>query len=141
MTASAMRAPPAANGWRRWYRQRWFGPAIALLFLALVAWLVADYVKTIEWAQVRASLTAFRLPTLALAGTLVVASHLTYASYELIGRRYVGHALPAGRVLAVGFVSYAFNLNLGSLVGGFGFRLRLYSKLGLPAGQIARVIA
>jgi uncharacterized membrane protein YbhN (UPF0104 family) len=140
-TASTLHARPAANGWRRWHRQRWFGPAIALLFLALVAWLVADYVKTIDWGDVRASLAAYRLPTLAAAGALVLASHLTYASYELIGRRYVGHALPAGRVLAVGFVSYAFNLNLGSLVGGFGFRLRLYSKLGLPAGQIARLIA
>jgi uncharacterized membrane protein YbhN (UPF0104 family) len=45
------------------------------------------------------------------------------------------------RVLTVGVISYAFNLNLGSLVGGFGFRLRLYHRLGLRASQIANVIA
>lgn len=121
-------------------QQRWFGPVVALLFLALVGWLVADHVREIDWGEVRAALTAYRAPTLATAAALVLASHLTYASYELIGRRYVGHSLSTGRVLGVGFVSYAFNLNLGSLVGGVGFRLRLYSKLGLDAAQIGRLI-
>lgn len=113
---------------------------MALLFLVLVGWLVADHVKLVHWSEVQASLAGLRWSTLAGAGALVLASHLTYASYELIGRHYVGHALPTGRVLAVGFVSYAFNLNLGALVGGVGFRLRLYSKLGLRAAQIGRLI-
>ena len=124
----------------RLVRQRWFGPVVALLFLALVGWLVADHVRAIDWGQVRSALAAYRAPTLATAAVLVLASHLTYASYELIGRRYVGHSLSTARVLGVGFVSYAFNLNLGSLVGGVGFRLRLYSKLGLDAAQIGRLI-
>src|SRR6188474_2441592 len=94
--ADEHRAPPTPEparpvGWRAWHRQRWFGPAIGLLFLAIVGWLVADHVKVIDWGLVRASITAFRLPTLAWAGLLAVLSHLTYASYELIGRRYVGH--------------------------------------------------
>jgi hypothetical protein len=33
--------------------------------------------------------------------------------------------------MGVTFISYAFNLNLGSLVGGVAFRYRLYSRLGL----------
>ena len=37
-------------------------------------------------------------------------------------------------VMAVNFVSYAFNLCIGSLVGGVGFRYRLYSRLGLAPG-------
>lgn len=141
---NAARAAPAApaprRGWRALVRQRWFGPVVALLFLTLVGWLVADHVREIDWGEVRTALAAYRAPTLAAAAALVLASHVTYASYELIGRRYVGHSLGTGRVLGVGFVSYAFNLNLGSLVGGVGFRLRLYSKLGLDAAQIARLI-
>jgi glycosyltransferase 2 family protein len=141
--AGAEHAPPR-SGWRariqKTVQQRWFGPVVALLFLALVGWLVADHVREIDWGQVRTALAAYRAPTLAAAAALVLASHLTYASYELIGRRYVGHCLGTGRVLGVGFVSYAFNLNLGSLVGGVGFRLRLYSKLGLDAAQIGRLI-
>jgi uncharacterized membrane protein YbhN (UPF0104 family) len=124
-----------------WYRRPWVGPALGVALLALVGWLVADHVREIDWGQVRASIVALPRSTLATAAALALASHLVYACYELIGRRYVGHRLPAHRALAVGFVSYAFNLNLGSLVGGVGFRLRLYSRLGLPGAQIARLIA
>ena len=41
--------------------------------------------------------------------------------------------------MAVTFISYVFNLNLGSLVGALALRFRLYSRLGLTYGVIARV--
>ena len=107
----------------------------------LVTWLVADYVKLIDWSGVRRALSAYSAPTLGAAAALAALSHLTYASYDLLGRAYAEHKLSARRVLAVAFISYAFNLNLGSLVGGFGFRLRLYHQLGLRAAQIGKVIA
>ena len=44
-------------------------------------------------------------------------------------------------MLSVSFVSYAFNLNFGALVGGMAFRYRLYSRLGLSAGTTTRVLA
>jgi glycosyltransferase 2 family protein len=43
--------------------------------------------------------------------------------------------------MAVNFISYAFNLNLGALVGGVAFRFRLYTKLGLKLGEITRVVS
>ena len=84
--------------------------------------------KEIDWGEVRQAVAAYPLTTLAAAAGLVVASHLTYACYDLLGRRYVGHKLPTAAVLGIAFVSYAFNLNLGSLVGGIGFRMRLYTQ-------------
>jgi uncharacterized membrane protein YbhN (UPF0104 family) len=42
--------------------------------------------------------------------------------------------------MAVAFASYAFNLNLGAWVGSIGLRYRLYSRLGVDAGNIARII-
>jgi len=130
--------------WRRLLtpeRRRRLTPWIAVAFLALVAWLIADHVRDIEWAQVRAVVFAYPPATLAVAAALVFASHFVYACYDLLARRYVGHALAAPAVLVTAFISYAFNLNLGALVGGFGFRIRLYSKLGLDAASIGRVIA
>ncbi len=131
---ASMTTPP--SGWRRW-----LGPVIAVAFLGLVAWLIADHAKEIDWAQVGSAVAAYPWTTLAAAAAIVVASHFTYACYDLLARRYVGHKLPNGAVLGTAFVSYAFNLNLGSLVGGVGFRVRLYTKLGLDAAQIGRVIA
>src|ERR1044071_7030299 len=56
------------------------------------------------------------------------------------GRRYTGHRLPVRQVMSVNFISYAFNLNFGSLVGGIAFRYRLYSRLGLDYATITRVL-
>ena len=112
-----------------------------IAFLGLVVWLIADHAREIEWTEVRAAVAAYSLTTLAAAAGLVLASHFAYACYDLLARRYVGHQLATPAVLGTAFISYAFNLNLGSLVGGVGFRIRLYSKLGLDAASIGRVIA
>jgi uncharacterized membrane protein YbhN (UPF0104 family) len=115
-------------------------PAVGLAFFLLVAWLLSDYAKTIDWDGVGRALAGYSALTLVAAAGLAALSHLTYASYDLLGRAYAGHDLPARQVLGVGLVSYAFNLNLGSLVGGFGFRMRLYHRLGLRAAPIGHVI-
>ena len=44
-------------------------------------------------------------------------------------------------MLRITFISYMFNLNLGSLVGGVAFRYRLYSRQGLDTGVITRVMS
>ena len=131
--AAAVRRP---RPWRRWV---W--PAFGIAFLALIGALVADYVREIDWGEVGRSVAAYPARTLGAAAGLVLLSHLTYACYDLIGRDYARHELPASRVLSVAFISYAFNLNLGSLIGAVGFRLRLYHRLGLGAAQIGRIIA
>jgi hypothetical protein len=123
----------------RWLH--WLGTAAGVAFLAVLCWLIADHVKHIDWAGVRRALGAYPPLTLVGAAVLVAASHFTYACYDLLGRGYARHRLPVRRVLGVAFVSYAFNLNLGTLIGGVGFRLRLYHRVGLGAAQIGRVIA
>lgn len=123
-----------AARWRRIKR-------IALpLYLLLVAGLIVSQARHIDWPAVGSAIAAYPLRTLLAAALLVLASHLTYSVYELLGRRYVGHRVPARKTMGVGLVSYAFNLNLGALLGGAGFRLRLYGKMGLETTQIARLI-
>ena len=75
------------------------------------------------------------------AVALAAASYGLYSCFDLLGRHYTGHRLRASTVMQLTFVSYAFNLNLGSLVGGIAFRYRLYSRLGLAMGTITRVIS
>lgn len=133
-----------SGGWRRFLTPEWrrrLAPVVALVFFGLVAWLIADHVREIAWSDVRNVVRSYPLSILAGAAALAVASHVAYACYDLLGRRYVAHTLKTPAVLATAFISYAFNLNLGTLVGGFGFRIRLYGKLGLDAATIGRVIA
>ena len=110
-------------------------------FFALVLWLLVTSARRIEWNEVLAAVGRTPWPSLAIAALLAVASHAAYASYDMMGRRYAGHRLHARQVVGVTFISYAFNLNFGTLIGGFAFRYRLYSRLGLDKAVIARVVA
>ena len=75
------------------------------------------------------------------AAVLVLASFALYSCFDLLGRRYTGHTLGIAAVMTTTFVSYALNLNLGTMVGGVALRYRLYSRMGLAPGVIARVMS
>ncbi len=113
---------------------------IGLFFIAVTVLLVQQ-ARGIDWAEVGEVLRDFPLATLALALMPAALSYAIYGSFDLVGRRWAGHDLPARQVVPVTLVSYAFNLNLGALVGGFAFRYRLYSRLGLDNETITGVLA
>jgi uncharacterized membrane protein YbhN (UPF0104 family) len=124
------------HGWWPWVRR-----ILSFAFFVAVAWLLAAYARRIDWDDVLASLQALPVPALGAAIGLAIASHLLYSCFDLIGRRYTGHTLKTGIVMMVNFISYAFNLCIGSIVGGVGFRYRLYSRLGLKTGVITRIVS
>jgi hypothetical protein len=105
-----------------------------------VGWLLFAAARQIEWTEVAASVRALPASVLFTAAALGAASHTLFSCFDLLGRRYTGHALPTRLVMLVNAISYAFNLNLGSLVGGVAFRYRLYSRLGLRTGTITRIL-
>jgi len=118
----------------------WLKRTLLAAFFLAVGWLLVRYARGVDWGEVRRSLLELPRTVLLQALGLAVISHLVYSLLDLVGRHYTGHRLGKRKVMQVSFISYAFNLNLGSLVGGIGFRYRLYSKLGLRYGQIARIL-
>lgn len=139
------RRPPRKPGGRRGLRSKawwpWLKRGAAAVFFVLVASLLVSRARAIDWGAVFLSLRQY--PPAAVWGAVVLAaaSLLLYSCFDLLGRRYTGHALGAPTVMTITFISYAFNLNLGSLVGGVAFRYRLYSRLGLRTGVIARIMS
>ncbi|MBG6078075.1 YbhN family protein [Polaromonas sp. CG_9.11] len=124
---------------RAWWP--WLRRAATTVFFGLVAWLLVSQARTIEWGMVLSSLQDYSLSASWSALALGAASYALYSCFDLLGRHYTGHRLRASTVMQLTFVSYAFNLNLGSVVGGIAFRYRLYSRLGLAMGTITRVIS
>jgi glycosyltransferase 2 family protein len=110
------------------------------VFFGLVTWLLVSQARSVEWGEVWTSVQALPASALALGAGLALLSHLLYSTFDLIGRHVTGHPLRTGQVMLITFISYAFNLNLGALVGGFAFRYRLYSRLGLDNPTITRVL-
>lgn len=136
-TGSASHASGKSPASRTSQFARWFSIVFAIAVLALVAWVA----RKVEWSEVLGAIQALPIEVLLAAVAVAAASHLIYSTYDLIGRAWTGHRLPTRQVMLVTFVSYAFNLNLGSMVGAIALRLRLYSRLGLANDQIARVLA
>lgn len=131
---------PRLSAWRERPWWPWAKRLVVLGFLAFVAVLLVSQARAIEWTQVFDTMRAYPMRTLLVAAGLAALSHLIYASFDLVGRHYTGHRLPVPTVMAITFVSYAFNLNMGTIVGAVGMRVRLYSRLGLAPGQITRVV-
>ena len=113
---------------------------LAAAFFVLVAAFFINFARTVDWSAVGQALRAYPAVTLAAAAGLAALSHLVYSSFDLVGRLRTGHRLSVSRVCAITFVSYAFNLNLGSLVGGFATRYRLYTRDGLTVGTVTRIL-
>ncbi|MET0310539.1 MAG: lysylphosphatidylglycerol synthase domain-containing protein [Burkholderiaceae bacterium] len=135
---SAPRAPVTGLRAKPWWRPLKRG--LTFGFFALVIWLLIENARAIEWGDVWKSIGELPLGIVFIAALFAGASHLLYSCFDLLGRHYTGHWLKARRVMLVTFISYAFNLNMGSLVGGVAFRYRLYSQLGLTNGVITRVL-
>ncbi len=130
--------PASGEHGARWWP--WLKRGLTLGFFACIVALLVQRGRNMDWAQVGQSLLQYTAPTLATAGLLAMLSYALYASFDLIGRRYSRHRLSHRAVLSTALVSYAFNLNMGALVGGVGFRYRLYSRYGLSTSSITRVL-
>jgi uncharacterized membrane protein YbhN (UPF0104 family) len=109
-------------------------------FFVAVLWLLIDHARAIDWPAVWQSLRDYPLPALAAGILLALVAHAVCSGYDLIGRWHSGHALPAWLTAAIGFTSYAFNINLGSLVGGIALRYRLYTRFGLDAATVTDIV-
>ena len=118
----------------------WLKRGATLVFFGLVTWLLVEQGRAIEWDEVFTALRAYPRTLLLGAVGLAIASFCLYSCFDLLGRHYTGHKLRAPTVMLVTFISYVFNLNLGSLVGGVAFRYRLYSRLKLDTATITRVL-
>ena len=132
---------PKPGSWsqRPWWP--WLRRVLVTVFFALVLGLLLSQARRMDWPAVLAALQHYPLAAVGVAALLVVASFGAYSCFDLLGRHYTHHGLGTPTVMGVTFISYVFNLNLGSLVGGVAFRFRLYSRLGLAPGVITRILS
>lgn len=129
-------AAPAPR--KKW---QWIKRILTVIFFILVPVLLFILVKNIDWNEVEQALRGYSAKTLLLGVAIAFTSYLVFACYDLIGRRYTGHSLPARQILPLAFVCYAFTLNLTAWVGGIALRFRLYSRLGLEPATITKILS
>jgi uncharacterized membrane protein YbhN (UPF0104 family) len=115
--------------------------------LLITAVLLIEMGRRWDWARAMEALRSIPLGVLLAGVGFAALGHLLYAGYDVLGREPDpqvagrGAEVPSRWVLAVGFVSFAFKLNLGTLIGGIALRYRLYSRLGLSVDETTRILA
>ncbi len=121
--------------WQR--RGKWL---LSTIILLAVVWIVVDRGREMDWVEVGDSLRRYSAGVVASSFALTMLAYLACCCYDLLSRHYVRHDIRAPNVLAIAFVSYAVNLNVGALLGGMGLRYRLYSRYGLSTAQTTQII-
>lgn len=137
LSADSSASPSSSAATSLWPRvRRWLFPALGLVVLGLLL----SHAHKVDWAGAWQALRRYSpLLLLAVLG-LATASHALYGCFDLIGRHHTRHKLPRLQTWAIAVTSYAFNLNLGSLVGGVALRARLYARAGLDETTIAQIV-
>jgi uncharacterized membrane protein YbhN (UPF0104 family) len=147
MATDTVVRPPAGTGlsskpwWPAAQRAFW------TVCLVITGVLIIELGRHWDWANAMSALRSLPIGALLAGVAFAAMGHLLYASYDVFGREPDpqvagrGAVVPSRWVLAVGFVSFAFKLNLGTLIGGIALRYRLYSRLGLTVDETTRILA
>jgi len=132
------------KGVKAWFEKniswKWVKKGLTALFFVLIIWLIIQQAMNIEWPQVFESIRKTSTVSLLVGLALAVCCYSVFASYDLLGRYLTGIEARPIKVWFIAWLSCAFNLNLGAMVGGVAFRYRLYSKIGVGGGDTARII-
>jgi glycosyltransferase 2 family protein len=91
--------------------------------------------------EIAASVRAIPTKRVAWAGAFAAASYLCLTGFDALALRYVGKALPYPRVMLASFTSLSLGHNIGlAALSSGAIRYRFYSRWGLTAGEVAKVI-
>lgn len=102
---------------------------------------IAHQARSLNWAEIGEALRSYPVSTLATTLIFPVAGFLMFSCYDLFARKVLDLKIPPLRVMRIGFIAYAFTLNIGTLLGGLALRYRLYGRDGVSTTQVSQITA
>jgi glycosyltransferase 2 family protein len=137
--AGAENRPPAertgVGRWRKWT------PVLAVAILALAAFLLYRTLSRYSPDEIVASVRAVPVSRLAMAGVFAAASYLCLTGFDWLALRYVGRPLSYPKTALASFTSLSLGHNIGfAALSSGAIRYRFYSRWGLSAGEVAKLI-
>lgn len=114
---------------------------IAAAAIGLAAFLLYRTLSRYSLEQLVAAVTAVPVPRLLGAAGFAAASYLSLTFFDYLALRYVKKPLPYPKAALASFtaLSLGHNIGLAALSSG-AVRYRFYSRWGLGAGEVAKVI-
>ena len=119
----------------------WVGIAVSVVIVLVASMILFRLLRDIEVDTVVVALRAKRMPDVAVAAALVMASYAALTFYDYFALRTIGRSDVPYRVAAfANFTSYTIGHNLGLTVAGAAvIRLRIYGAWGIGVVDIAKI--
>ena len=117
------------------------GIAVSVVIVLVASMILFRLLRDIEVDTVVVALRAKRMPDVAVAAALVMASYAALTFYDYFALRTIGRRDVPYRVAAfANFTSYTIGHNLGLTVAGAAvIRLRIYGAWGIGVVDIAKI--
>ncbi|HEY0021329.1 MAG TPA: bifunctional lysylphosphatidylglycerol flippase/synthetase MprF [Longimicrobium sp.] len=120
---------------------RWLSPAVGLGLFAAAVWVLNQSLREVSYREVRATIHDLPALSLLLAVLATAANYAILCAFDLLAFRYVGRRLTDWKVAVTSFIGYAVANNVGfAIISGTSVRYRFYSRWGLGAEDISRIV-
>jgi len=123
-------------------RLRRAAPAIIGLVLFFVALeVLRAELRRVTWVELLRDVTSTPAPRLALAIGLTAMNYVALVGYDLLAFMYIRKPLARARVALAALVAHAIANNVGfMMLSGASVRYRFYSRWGVTAEELSRII-
>lgn len=121
---------------------RWLYPSFGCLLLIFSLYILNQELGKYNLEEIIKSLALIRDRQLMYAFGFTILGYLVISTYDLIAFIHLKYKFNIKRILFTTFITYAVSNTTGfTLLIGGGIRYRFYSRWGVPARKIAKIIA
>ena len=121
---------------------RWLYPSLGFFLLIFSLYILNQELGKYNLEDILQSLALISDRQILYAFCFTILGYLVISSYDLIAFVQLRYKLKIKRILFTTFVTYAVSNTTGfTLLIGGGIRYRFYSRWGVPARKIAKIIA
>ncbi|MBB4636348.1 bifunctional lysylphosphatidylglycerol flippase/synthetase MprF [Longimicrobium terrae] len=119
---------------------RWLSPLAGLALFAAAVWVLHKALQDVSYREVRQTMHALPGSALWMAMGFTTINYCILCCFDLLAFLYVGRR-PNWKVAVTSFVGYAVANNVGfAIISGTSVRYRFYSRWGLTADEISRIV-
>ena len=116
-------------------------PLVALLLFVIALNVLSHELAATSWRAVITSAKATPWPQVAAAMALTVVNYAVLTGYDFLAFASIGKRLAPWRIGVASFLAYAVANNVGfALISGASIRYRFYTRWGLSAEELSRII-
>jgi uncharacterized membrane protein YbhN (UPF0104 family) len=118
-----------------------FASALAVILVALAAFLLFRTLRQYQLEEITASLAAISARHIVLMIVFAAASYLSLTGFDWLALRYVGQKLPYPKIALASFCSLSIGHNIGfAALSSGAIRYRFYTRWNVRPADVARII-